>query len=240
MKKVLGCMRRADKDFGLIKAGDRVCVGVSGGKDSLLLLHAMALYRKFCPEPFEVMGLTLSMGWDGLDTSGIEAMAAKLDVPYEVIPTQIGKVVFEERKEKNPCSLCANMRRGALNEAARARGCNKVALGHHREDVLETLLLSALYEGRLHTFHPKTYLSRADLTVIRPMVYVTEKYIIGKARELNLPIAHNPCPANGVTKRQEMKEMLAKLTDTVPDAPAKLLSALRNTQQYGLWDKGRE
>ncbi len=240
MKKVLGCIRRADKDFGLIEEGDRVCVGVSGGKDSLLLLRAMALYRKFSPAKFEVMGITLTMGWAGFDASGIEAMAQQLDVPYEIIPTQIGKVVFEERKEKNPCSLCANMRRGALNDAAKARGFNKVALGHHREDVLETLLLSALYEGRLHTFRPKTYLSRADLTVIRPMVYLSEKYIIGKARELELPVAHNPCPANGLTKRQEMKELLAKLTATVPDAPEKLLSALRNEAQYGLWDKPRQ
>ena len=239
MKKILGCIRRADKDFHLIEEEDRVCVGVSGGKDSLLLLYAMSLYRRFCPLKFELCAVTLSMGWDGFDVSEIEAFARKLDVPYEVIPTQIGKVVFEERKEKNPCSLCANMRRGALNEAAKERGCNKVALGHHRDDVIETLLLSTFYEGRLHTFHPVTYLSRVDLTVIRPLVYIDEKDIIGKARELKLPIAHNPCPANGHTKRQDMKDMISELTKTIPDAPEKLLAALRNTDQYGLWDKPR-
>lgn len=237
MKKVLGCIRRADKDFGLIEEGDSVCVGVSGGKDSLLLLYSLALYRRFCPLKFNLRALTLSMGFDGFDPSAVVALCEKIDVPYEVIPTQIGKVVFEERQEKNPCSLCANMRRGALNAAAVERGCNKVALGHHREDVLETLLLSTFYEGRLHTFKPKTYLSRVNLTVIRPMVYVQERHIISKVAELKLPVIHNPCPANGETKRQEMKELMHSLSKTIPDASAKMLSALRNHEQYGLWDR---
>ncbi len=236
MKSLLGCIRRADKDFALIEEGDSVCVGVSGGKDSLALLVAMGLYRRFSPNKFTLRALTLSMGFEGFDASAVEALCEKIDVPYEVIPTQIGRVVFEERQEKNPCSLCANMRRGALNDAAKARGCNKVALGHHREDALETFLLSLFFEGRLHTFHPKTYLSRREITVIRPMVYAAEKQIIGIAKTLNLPVIHNPCPANGYTKRQDMKELLADLSRRFPDAPEKMISALRNREQYGLWD----
>lgn len=174
MKKVLGCIRRACEDFHLIEDGDIVAVGVSGGKDSLLLLYALSLYRKFAPQRFEVKGLTLTMGLEPFDTSKVAALCEKLGVEYIVRPTEIGRIIFEERHEKNPCSLCAKMRRGALNDLAKECGCNKVALGHHRDDALETLLLCLLHEGRIHTFHPKSYLSKADLTVIRPMVYLPE------------------------------------------------------------------
>ena len=172
MKKVLGCIRRACEDFHLIEDGDIVAVGVSGGKDSLLLLYALSLYRKFAPQRFELKGLTLTMGLEPFDTSKVAALCEKLGVEYIVRPTEIGRIIFEERHEKNPCSLCAKMRRGALNDLAKECGCNKVALGHHRDDALETLLLCLLHEGRIHTFHPKSYLSKVDLTVIRPMVYL--------------------------------------------------------------------
>ena len=148
----------------MIAPGDRVAVGVSGGKDSLLLLYAMALYRRFCPHPFELIAVTLTMGMEPFDLSGVRALCERLEVPYTVRETQIGKVIFEERKEKNPCSLCAKMRRGALSDLCRELGANKVALGHHRDDAIETLLLSMFYEGRMHTFHPVTYLSRSNLT----------------------------------------------------------------------------
>ena len=237
MKKVLGCIRRACEDFHLIEDGDIVAVGVSGGKDSLLLLYALSLYRKFAPQRFEVKGLTLTMGLEPFDTSKVAALCEKLGVEYIVRPTEIGRIIFEERHEKNPCSLCAKMRRGALNDLAKECGCNKVALGHHRDDALETLLLCLLHEGRIHTFHPKSYLSKADLTVIRPMVYLPEKRIIHVAREMQLPIIPSPCPANGATEREEMKYLLDNLCKLYPNAREMMLSALQNEAQYGLWNK---
>ena len=237
MKKVLGCFRRACEDFHLIEDGDIVAVGVSGGKDSLLLLYALSLYRKFAPQRFELKGLTLTMGLEPFDTSKVAALCEKLGVEYIVRPTEIGRIIFEERHEKNPCSLCAKMRRGALNDLAKECGCNKVALGHHRDDALETLLLCLLHEGRIHTFHPKSYLSKADLTVIRPMVYLPEKHIIHVAREMQLPIIPSPCPANGATEREEMKYLLDSLCKLYPNAREMMLSALQNEAQYGLWNK---
>ena len=237
MKKVLGCIRRACEDFHLIEDGDIVAVGVSGGKDSLLLLYALSLYRKFAPQRFELKGLTPTMGLEPFDTSKVAALCEKLGVEYIVRPTEIGRIIFEERHEKNPCSLCAKMRRGALNDLAKECGCNKVALGHHRDDALETLLLCLLHEGRIHTFHPKSYLSKADLTVIRPMVYLPEKHIIHVAREMQLPIIPSPCPANGATEREEMKYLLDSLCKLYPNAREMMLSALQNEAQYGLWNK---
>ena len=237
MKKVLGCIRRACEDFHLIEDGDIVAVGVSGGKDSLLLLYALSLYRKFAPQRFELKGLTLTMGLEPFDTSKVAALCEKLGVEYIVRPTEIGRIIFEERHEKNPCSLCAKMRRGALNDLAKECGCNKVALGHHRDDALETLLLCLLHEGRIHTFHPKSYLSKADLTVIRPMVYLPEKHIIHVAREMQLPIIPSPCPANGATEREEMTYLLDSLCKLYPNAREMMLSALQNEAQYGLWNK---
>ena len=237
MKKVLGCIRRACEDFHLIEDGDIVAVGVSGGKDSLLLLYALSLYRKFAPQRFEVKGLTLTMGLEPFDTSKVAALCEKLGVEYIVRPTEIGRIIFEERHEKNPCSLCAKMRRGALNDLAKECGCNKVALGHHRDDALETLLLCLLHEGRIHTFHPKSYLSKADLTVIRPMVYLPEKHIIHVAREMQLPILPSTCAANGATEREEMKYLLDSLCKLYPNAREMMLSALQNEAQYGLWNK---
>ncbi len=236
MKEILGCIRRADQDFGMIKAGDKVAVGVSGGKDSMLLLYAMALYRKFCPEPFELEAITLKLGLEPFDVSEIQALCEKLDVPYIVKETDIAKVIFEERKEKNPCSLCSKMRRGALNDLCVERGINKLALGHHRDDAEETLLLSLFYEGRIHTFQPVTYLSRTGITQIRPMLYVPEKDIIHYAKKLELPVVKSPCPADGYTKRQDMKELLDYICRRIPNAREQILVALRNKDQYGLWD----
>ena len=237
MKTTLGCIRRADQDFGLIEPGDRIAVGVSGGKDSLLLLTALSLYRKVRHEDFTVQAVMLTAGPTPPDTTAIEAYCRTLDVPLTVRYTELYQILFEIRKEENPCALCAKMRRGVLNDLCKELNCNKLALGHHRDDALETLLMSLLYEGRLHTFHPKTYMSRSDLTVIRPMVYLPEKYVIHMARELQLPILKNPCPANGHTTRQEMKELIADLAKRYPNAQEMMLAALQNDKQYGLWDK---
>jgi len=235
MKTVLGCIRRADRDFGMIADGDRVAVGVSGGKDSLLLLSALSLYRKFSHKQFALEALTLKMGLEPFDTAPIAALCQQLEVPFTALESDIAEILFVRRKESNPCALCAKMRRGALNGLARGRGCNKLALGHHREDALETLMMSVIFEGRLHTFHPVTHLSRSGVTVIRPMVYVPEMHIVQVAKKLKLPVIHNPCPANGNTKRQEMKELLAGLTRTYPRLKDRMLHALQNKAQYGLW-----
>jgi len=240
MKEVLGCIRRCDKDFDLIQAGDTVCVGVSGGKDSMLLLYAMALYRKFCPNKYHLIAATLHMGLEPFDLEPVRALCEKLDVPYHVEKTQIAQVIFEERKEKNPCSLCAKMRRGALIDLCKDLGANKLALGHHRDDALETLLLSMFYEGRIHTFHPKTYLSRKGITQIRPMAYLPEKHVIHMVKSLNLPVVKSPCPANGATKREEMKKLLSHIATTIPNVRELMLSALQNEAQYGLWEKDKK
>ena len=236
MKTVLGCIRRADQDFGMIQAGDRIAVGVSGGKDSLLLLNALALYRKFSHKQFFLEALTLKMGLEPFDTAPVAALCERLRVPYTAIETDIYAILFVRRREAHPCALCARMRRGALNDLAKAHGCNKLALAHHREDALETLLMSLIYEGRLHTFHPVTELSRSGITVIRPMVYLPEKHVVHAVKELRLPVLRNPCPANGHTKRQEMKELLDALSKTYPDLRERMLHALQNKAQYGLWD----
>lgn len=237
MKKILGCIRRACEDFDLIQDGDRIGVGVSGGKDSMMLLYALSLYRRFAKQRFEVAALTLSMGLEPFDVAPIQALCDQLGVEYIVRKTEIGRIIFEERKESNPCSLCSKMRRGALNELAKEVGCNKVALGHHRDDALETLLLCLLHEGRIHTFHPRSYLSRMDLTVIRPMAYVPEKHIVHVARQLELPVVKSPCPANGNTQREEMRLLLDALCKRYPNARELMLSALRNEAQYGLWER---
>ena len=236
MKTVLGCVRKADTDFDMIAPGDSVAVGISGGKDSLLLLYALSLYRKFSHKDFTLHAITLKMGLEPFDVSGIAALCEKLEVPYTVIETEIAHIIFDVRKESNPCALCAKMRRGALNDAAKDLGCNKLALGHHRDDAIETLLMSLLFEGRLHTFHPNTYLSRREITVIRPMIYVPEKHVKHMVKELDLPLVKNPCPADGNSKREEIKQLIRTLSKDYPQLKDYMLSALRNTDQYGLWD----
>ena len=231
MKSVLGFIRKADTDFGLIQSGDRIAVGVSGGKDSLLLLYALSIYRKFENKDFSLQAVTLNMGIEPFDVSPIRAWCSEIDVPYTVIDTQIAPIVFSVRKESNPCSLCAKMRRGALNDAALSLGCNKVALGHHREDAIETLMMSMIFEGRLHTFHPNTFLSGTNLTVIRPMVYIPEKHIIHVCKTLNLPIVKNPCPMDGHSRREEIKQLRRSLEHTNPGVRQRIFGAI---QRYPL------
>ena len=178
MKRILGCIRRADERYHMLRPGDRVCVGVSGGKDSLLLLYGLKLYQRFSKTPYELIGVLLDLGISGQDYGPVQAWAKEIDVPLEIIKTDIGEIVFHVRQESHPCALCAKFRRGALNDAAKERGCNLVALGHNRDDVLETFFLSLIYESRLNTFGPVTHLSRKDVTVIRPLVFLPEKYAL--------------------------------------------------------------
>ncbi len=236
IKIMLGCLRRADQDFKLIEEGDRIAVGISGGKDSLALLYALTLYRRFSKKAFELQGITISMGMQPFDLSGVRAFCSSLDIGYTVVETQIGRIIFNERQEKNPCALCANMRRGALNNAALKAGCNKTALGHHSGDVVGTFLMSLLYESRLNTFSPKTYLSRSGLTVIRPLVYAQEANLRHVAQGLELPVVISPCPACGDTKRAQMEELLRTLNQYAPRARDRIMQAISNTGQYGLWN----
>lgn len=237
MKRVLGSIRRVDERYRMIEDGDRVCIGVSGGKDSLLLMEAMKLYQRFCYTRFDVCAVMLDLGLRQQDTSAIEAYAARIGMDFTVIHTDIGKVVFEYRQERSPCALCAKLRRGALNTAAVERGCNKVALGHNREDVLETLFMSMMYEGRINTFAPVTHLSRRNVTVIRPLIFLPEKYALSVARQRELPILPPNCDIAGQTKREEARQLLQHLATLVPDIEQKLLHALIHTETYGLWDR---
>ncbi len=236
MKMTLGCLRKADTDFSLIEPGDVIGIGVSGGKDSLLLLNALSLYRKFSHKQFTLEAFTVSNGDGTADYSAVGAFCDRLEVPWHLRETEIGKIIFEYRQEKNPCALCAKMRRAVLAQLCAEYGCNKLALGHHREDAIETLLMSLLYEGRFHTFHPKTYMSRSGITVIRPLIYLPESHVRGMARDLALPVVKSSCPADGHTTREEMKELIGRLKSLYPDAPDRFLHALRSGQ-YDLWQK---
>lgn len=220
-------MRRAVTDYNMISEGDKIAVGLSGGKDSMTLLIALAKLKTFLPEKFELMAVTLSMGFEGFDTTCLENICSKYGIRFVKKDTYIGNIVFDIRNEKNPCSLCANLRRGALHNTAIEYGFNKVALGHHLDDAVETLFLSMLYEGKIHTFSPVTYLSRKKLHIIRPMIYVPEADIKGFIKKNKLTIAENPCPANCKTKRQYIQDMLKNLYSHDPLIKSRLFGAIQ-------------
>lgn len=226
MRKMQSAVRRAITDFNLIEDNDAVAVGVSGGKDSLTLLYVLAAMRVYMPQKFTIKALMLDLGYK-CDTSEFERFCEKIDVECIIKQTDIANVVFDVRHEKNPCSLCAKMRRGALNELSVESGCNKVALGHHFDDVIETFYMSLIYEARLSCFDAKSYLDRVGVTVIRPLIYIEEKDIINFAEREKLPIIHNPCPADGFTKRQYVKNLLADLERDNPDVKHRIFRAVR-------------
>lgn len=211
IKKILGQIRRAIEDYDMIQDGDKIAVGVSGGKDSMTLLVELSKLRNFYPKKFDIEAITLTMGIGEFDVTPIQNLCNSLGVHYTCEETLIGKIIFEARKESNPCSLCANMRRGALNNLAVSLGCNKIAFAHNKDDVIETLLLSMFYEGRIHNFSPVTYLERKNIHLIRPLIYTEEKDIKGFIKKYNIPIVKNPCPANGKTKRQYIKNLISDL-----------------------------
>ncbi len=235
MKKLLGCLRRADEDYSMIQDGDKVAVGVSGGKDSIALLYAMRLYQYFSKAKFDLVGITLDMGLFHPDTNELKCFCDENKIEYHVVKTQIGNIVFEERKETNPCSLCSNMKRGALHSAAVDLGCNKVALGHHFDDVLETLMMSLLFEGRFNTFSPVTYMERRNIHVIRPMIYCSEAEIAGVAKRYSLPVFKSGCPADGKTAREDMKNIVKLIIKKYPDFKERVLTALKNKDTQKLW-----
>ena len=235
MQRMMGLVRRCAADYQMIAPKDRIAVGVSGGKDSVTLLYLLAALREYYPEPFELTAITIDMGLPGMDFSPVEALCERLRVPYHTVKTEIGPIIFDYRKEKNPCSLCAKLRRGALSTAMNEHGIKTIALGHHYDDAVETLLMNLLFEGRIGCFQPVTYLSRSDVTQIRPLLYVKEQQVRNVAAKLDLPIVHNPCPANGETRRQEVKELIESLSERYPDLKQKLFGAMQRYPLYG-WD----
>ena len=235
MQKLLSKTRQAINDFNMINDNDKIAVGLSGGKDSVTLLHILKNYQKFSPQKFELIAITLNPG--GVDNDPLHELCKKLDVPFYEIQTDIAKIVFDIRKEKNPCSLCAKLRRGALNDAAMKLGCTEVALGHHKDDAVETFVMAMFYEGRVNCFSPKSYMEKYNLSIIRPMVYIDEYMIKKTVKDNGYPIIKNPCIADGHTKRQEVKELIKNLQGTFPNLKETLFSSLNNSQQLFIWDK---
>lgn len=228
LQRVLSEVRKAVDDYHMIAEGDKIAVGISGGKDSLTLLYALSSLRRFYPHPFELVAVTVDLGFANLDLSEIKKLCEKLEVPYTEVKTQIGQIVFEQRQENNPCALCAKMRKGALNEAMKQLGCNKIAYAHHMDDVVETMMLSLLYEGRFHTFSPVTYLDDTGLTVIRPLIYMKEADVIGFVRKYEVPVVKSPCPADGHTKREYVKQLLKQLNTENPGVKQRMFTAIQN------------
>ncbi len=238
MQRLIGLVRRCVEDYQMIEEGDKIGVGVSGGKDSLALLVFLSELRKFHPVHFSLEAITVDMGL-GMDYSGIEQLCQSLDVSYTLLITQIGEVIFDYRQEKNPCSMCAKMRRGALNQALLDRGMNKLALGHHYDDAVETFLMSLLFEGRISCFQPVTNLDRTGIVQIRPMLYIREQTIDNFALKHNLPVLTNRCPVDKQTKREEIKKLIYDLSATYPELKERIFGAM---QRFPLpeWEpKGR-
>ncbi|MCI8798227.1 tRNA 2-thiocytidine(32) synthetase TtcA [Acetatifactor muris] len=237
LQQVLSYTRRAVDDYQMIAQGDRIAVGISGGKDSLTLLYALHGLKRFYPKHFEIHAVTVDLGFQNLDLSRIDELCRELDVEYTIVKTDIAQIIFEDRKEENPCSLCAKMRKGALNQAIKENGCNKVAYAHHKDDVVETMLMSLIYEGRFHTFSPVTYLDRTELTVIRPLMYMNEADVIGFVRKYNVPVVKSPCPADGYTRREYVKQLLRQLNQENPGVKERMFTAIQNGKMKG-WEYG--
>ena len=235
MQKVLGYMRKAVQQYGLIRDGDRIMVGVSGGKDSLVLLYGLTLLRRFIGIEYEVVGVTLDMGFTGekMDFSPVERFCAEHDIEYHIIKTQIAEIVFDVRKETNPCSLCAHMRRGALHNEAVRLGCNKIALGHNYDDAVETFIMNLFSEGRIGCFSPVTKLTRKNLIMIRPLILAPEKDIKRGVRRSNIQIVKSACPADGHTNRQRTKEFLAEMERNDHGFKDRIFGAMRRANIDG-------
>lgn len=236
LQKVLSCVRKAIDDYHMIDAGDKIAIGISGGKDSLTLLYALNRLKDFYPIPFSIHAVTVDLGFQNLDLSKIQILCEELNVPYTIVKTEIAQIVFEERQESNPCSLCAKMRKGALNNALLELGCNKIAYAHHKDDVVETMLLSLLYEGRFHTFNPVTRLDKTGITVIRPLIYMKEADVIGFVHKNNVPVVKSPCPADGNTKREYVKTLLRSINLENPGVKDRMFTAIQNSEMKG-WNE---
>lgn len=243
MQKILGYLRRACQEFDLIEDGDKIAVGVSGGKDSLVLLSGLALMRRFYEKNYDICAITLDPRFDGeeADYSPVAELCGRLGVEYTVIRTDIAEIVFDIRKESSPCSLCAKMRRGALHDAAKVAGCNKLALGHNYDDAIETFMMNLFQEGRIGCFSPKSYLSRKDITLIRPLVFAPEHIVASCAKRNNLPIIQSKCPADKHTTRQTTKEFLNALEKNNHGVKQRIFGAMRKAgiDRWGYKDEPR-
>lgn len=233
LQQVLSYVRRAVDDYHMIEEGDKIAVGISGGKDSLTLLYALNSLRIFYPKKFDIHAVTVDLGFNNLNLDAIKELCKSFQIEYTIVKTDIANIIFEERKESNPCSLCAKMRKGALNDAIKAAGCNKVAYAHHKDDVVETMMMSLIYEGRFHTFSPVTYLDRTEITVIRPLIYMTEADVIGFVNKNNVPVVKSPCPADGYTKREYVKELLCDINKETPGVKSRMFTAITTSTLKG-------
>jgi len=233
LQQVLSRVRKAVDDYNMIEEGDCIAVGISGGKDSLTLLQALAALRRFYPNKFTLKAITIDLGFNNMNLDDITAMCKELDVEYHIEKTDIAQIVFDERKENSPCSLCAKMRKGALNEAIKAMGCNKVAYAHHKDDVVETMLLSLFYEGRFHCFSPVTYLDRSDVIVIRPLIYMNEPDVVGFIRRYNIPVVKSPCPVDKKTKREYVHQLVKDLNKDIPSVRNRMFTAITDSELPG-------
>ena len=228
LQSLLILLRQAIDKYQMIENGDHIAIGISGGKDSLTLLYGLSQLQKFYPKHFTLSAITVDMGLDTMNLEPIKALCADFNVPYEIISTEIGKILFEARKESNPCALCAKMRKGALNQKALELGCNKIAYAHHKDDLIETALMSLLYEGRFYAFPQVTHLDRTDLTVIRPLMLVSEADVKGFRNKYQLPVCKNPCPMDGHTHRESVKNLIRTLNMDNPGVRERLFHAVIN------------
>ena len=233
LQKLYSYTRRAIEQYNMIEENDKIAIGVSGGKDSLTLLYALSGLKRFYPKSFQLEAISVDLGFGIQDFSQIQKLCDELDIPLHIVPTEINQIVFVERKESNPCSLCAKMRKGALNDKAKELGCNKIAYAHHKDDVVETMLMSLIYEGRFHTFSPVTYLDRMDLTVIRPLIYMNEADVIGFVNKYNVPVVKSPCPADGHTKREYIKNLLRQINLENPGVKERMFTAIQSGNLKG-------
>lgn len=227
LQQLYSYTRKAIDDYNLISDGDKIAIGISGGKDSLALLYALSGLRRFYPKNFELTAVTVDLGYENFDLTPIHTLCRELAVPYHIVHTDIGQIIFKARQESSPCSLCAKMRKGALNAAILELGCNKVAYAHHMDDVIETAFLSMIFEGRFYSFPPKMYLEDTMLSIIRPMIYVSESEVKGFQNKYHLPVVKNPCPADGNTKREYIKNLIRQINLDNPGVKKRLFHAIQ-------------
>jgi len=233
LQKVLSYVRRAVDDYNMIEDGDKIAVGVSGGKDSITLLVALKALKRFYPKKFEIEAVSVSLGFEDMNFYPVQRLCDELEINYTIVKTDIGEIIFKERKEKNPCSLCAKMRKGALNNMAEKLSCNKVALGHNKDDVIQTLFMAMFYEGRIYTFSPVTFLDRKKIYSIRPLIYISEKDVISFVKSQNLPIVKNECKADGNTKREEIKKFVLQQVESYDHFQEKIFGAIKRSEING-------
>lgn len=235
LQKLYSYTRQSIQQFDLIQDGDKIAIGISGGKDSLALLYALAGLRKFMPQKFHIMAVTADLGFGEFDLSGIKKLCEELEVEYHVIKTDIAEILNQKVQKGTYCAMCAKLRKGAINSFAKEHGCNKVAYAHHQDDMIETMMLSLIYEGQFYCFGPKTYYKEADITVIRPLINIPERNIIGFRNKYKLPCVKNPCPHDGITRRQHVKKLVAQISRENPGAKTKMYNAILKDKIYE-WD----